>query len=71
MRASNTQPGALFAADAYPALWAAGVFTVDWWNVRNGIGTVTTVAGQTDYGDFGLLSSGTCLRRRRRPASRR
>jgi hypothetical protein len=57
----NTQPGALFAADMYPALWAAGVFTVNWWNVRNGIGTVTTVAGQTDYNDFGLFSSGTCL----------
>jgi hypothetical protein len=57
----NTQPGALFAADAYPALWAAGVFSVHWWNVRNGIDKVTTVAGQTDYNDFGLLSSGTCL----------
>jgi hypothetical protein len=57
----NTQPGALFAADAYPALWAAGVFSVDWWNVRNGIDKVTTVAGQTDYNDFGLLSSGNCL----------
>ncbi|WP_156374046.1 cellulose binding domain-containing protein [Cellulomonas sp. Leaf334] len=56
----NTQPGALFAADTLPALWAAGVFTVDWWNVRNGIGTVSTVAGQTDYGDFGLFSSGSC-----------
>ena len=56
----NTQPGALFAADAYPALWAAGVFNVDWWNVRNGLGTVSTVAGQTDYGNSGLLSSGNC-----------
>ena len=33
---------------------------MDWWNVRNGLGTVSTVAGQTDYGDFGLLSSGGC-----------
>ena len=57
----NTQPGAIFAADAYPSLWAAGVFAVNWWNVRNGIGTVSTVAGQPDYGDFGLFSSGTCL----------
>jgi hypothetical protein len=56
----NTQPGALFAADAYPALWAAGVSNVDWWNVRNGIGTVSTVAGQTDYNDFGLFSSAGC-----------
>ena len=28
--------------------------------MRNGIGTVSTVAGQTDYGDFGLFSSGSC-----------
>ncbi len=41
--------------------WSNGVFTVHWWNVHNGIGTVSTVAGQTDYGDFGLLSSGNCL----------
>jgi len=58
--APNTQPGALFAADAYAGLLEQGVFTVDWWNVHNGIGTVTTVAGQTDYGDFGMLSSGGC-----------
>ncbi|GIG70419.1 alpha-L-arabinofuranosidase [Phytomonospora endophytica] len=56
----NTQPGALFLADAYSGLLAEGVFTVNWWNVHNGIGTVSTVAGQTDYGDFGLLSSGNC-----------
>ncbi|NUR73243.1 MAG: alpha-L-arabinofuranosidase [Hamadaea sp.] len=56
----NTQPGALFAADAYASLTAAGVFSVDWWNVHNGPGTVSTVAGHTDYGDFGLLSSGVC-----------
>ena len=56
----NTQPGALFLADAYSTLLAQGVFTVQWWNVHNGIGTVSTVAGQTDYHDFGLLSSGTC-----------
>ena len=57
---TNTQPGALAAADAYATLLAHGVFTVDWWNTHNGIGTVTEVAGHTDYGDFGLLSSGTC-----------
>ncbi|UBU12891.1 cellulose binding domain-containing protein [Nonomuraea gerenzanensis] len=57
---TNTQPGALAAADAYATLLANGVFTVDWWNVHNGIGTVTEVEGHTDYGDFGLLSSGTC-----------
>lgn len=56
----NTQPGALFLADAYASLLAGGVFTVQWWNLHNGIGNVSTVAGQTDYGDFGMLSSGTC-----------
>jgi cellulose binding protein with CBM2 domain/fibronectin type III domain protein len=56
----NTQPGAIFLADAYASLIANGVFTVQWWNVHNGIGTPSTVAGQTDYNDFGLLSSGTC-----------
>ena len=56
----NTQPGALFLADAYSGLLEQGVFTVDWWNVHNGIGTVSTVAGQTDYNDFGMLSSGNC-----------
>ena len=49
----NTQPGALFLADAYSGLLENGVFTVQWWNVHNGIGTVSTVAGQRDYGDFG------------------
>jgi hypothetical protein len=57
----NTQPAALFLADAYSRLLEQGLFTVQWWNVHNGIGTVSTVAGQTDYGDFGLLSSGGCL----------
>lgn len=56
----NTQPGALFLADVYSGLLEQGVFTVQWWNVHNGIGTVSTVAGQTDYGDYGLLSSGGC-----------
>ncbi|GAA3613009.1 cellulose binding domain-containing protein [Nonomuraea rosea] len=57
---TTTQPGALAAADAYATLLANGVFSVDWWNVHNGIGTVSQVEGHTDYGDFGLLSSGTC-----------
>ncbi|MBT2234658.1 cellulose binding domain-containing protein [Nonomuraea sp. NEAU-A123] len=57
---TNTQPGALAAADAYATLLGNGVFTVDWWNVHNGIGNVTQVEGHTDYGDFGLLSSATC-----------
>lgn len=56
----DTQPGAMFLADAYSGLLENGVFTVTWWDVHNGIGTVSTVAGQTDYGDFGMFSSGTC-----------
>ncbi|MDQ3790540.1 MAG: alpha-L-arabinofuranosidase, partial [Actinomycetota bacterium] len=56
----NTQPGALFAADAYATLMANGVFTVDWWNVHNGLERVSTIAGRQDFHDFGLLSSGNC-----------
>ncbi|MEU4695246.1 cellulose binding domain-containing protein [Actinoplanes sp. NPDC023714] len=56
----NTQPGALFLADVYSGLLAQGVFTVHWWNVHNGLGTVSEIEGQTDYGDYGLLSSGNC-----------
>ncbi|MBO4207494.1 cellulose binding domain-containing protein [Micromonospora echinofusca] len=57
---TTTQPGALFLADAYSDLLEQGVFTVQWWNVHNGIGTVSTIAGHTDYGDYGMLSSGGC-----------
>ncbi|TQM80854.1 alpha-L-arabinofuranosidase [Saccharothrix saharensis] len=56
----NTQPGALFAADAYATMIGHGVFNVDWWNVHNGIGQVREIAGHTDYDDYGLLSSGGC-----------
>ncbi|WP_405096849.1 cellulose binding domain-containing protein [Micromonospora sp. NBC_01412] len=56
----TTQPAALFLADAYSDLLENGVFTVQWWNVHNGIGTVSQVAGHTDYGDFGILSSSGC-----------
>ncbi|MEV8440662.1 cellulose binding domain-containing protein [Actinosynnema sp. NPDC051121] len=56
----NTQPGALFAADAYATMIGQGVFNVDWWNVHNGMGQVREIAGHTDYDDFGLLSSASC-----------
>ncbi len=56
----DTQPGALFLADAYSGLLENGVFTVNWWDLRNGLQSVSTVAGQTDYADFGILSSGQC-----------
>lgn len=57
----NTQPGALFAADAYATLLANGVFTVDWWNVHNGPESASTIGGHPDFHDFGLLSSAGCL----------
>jgi len=56
----NTQPGALFAADAYAQLLENGVFTVDFWDVHNGPTTARVIAGQQDFEDLGLLSSGTC-----------
>jgi hypothetical protein len=57
----DTQPGALYAADTYFTALENGVFTVDWWDTRNGEGTVSTAPdGATDYGDEGILSSGNC-----------
>jgi hypothetical protein len=57
----DTQPGALFNADAYFSALENGVFTVDYWDTRNGMGTIDTAPdGATDYGDGGMLSSGTC-----------
>jgi hypothetical protein len=58
----DTQPGALFAADAYMTALENGVFTVDWWDTHNGPTAISTAPdGATDYGDFGALSSGTCV----------
>jgi Cellulose binding domain/Fibronectin type III domain len=59
--ARDTQPAALFLADTFTTLLENGVFTVDWWNVHNGIEKVSTVDGQTDFQDWGLLSSAGCL----------
>jgi hypothetical protein len=57
----DTQPGALYAADTYFTALENGAFTVDWWNTRNGEGTVSTAPdGATDYGDEGIFSSGQC-----------
>jgi hypothetical protein len=57
----DTQPGALYAADTYFTALENGVFNVDWWDTRNGEGTVSTAPdGATDYGDEGILSSGNC-----------
>jgi len=39
-----------------------GVFNVDWWDTHNGATTISTAPdGATDYGDWGVLSSATCV----------
>jgi len=55
----NTQPDALFAPDMYMTWLEHGVTNVDWWDEHNGAGTVTTVNGATDFGDFGIFSNGS------------
>jgi hypothetical protein len=58
----DTQPAALYAADGYLTALENGVFTVDWWDTHNGPTAISTAPDNaTDYGDEGLLSSGTCL----------
>jgi len=58
----DTQPDALFAADSYFTALEQGVFNVDWWDTHNGPGTISTAPdGATDYDDWGVLSSGTCV----------
>jgi len=59
---TTTQPDALFAADAYMTALEDGVFNVDWWDTHNGPGTISTAPdGATDFNDWGVLSSGTCV----------
>ena len=58
----DTQPGALYAADTYLTSLENGVFTVDYWDLRNGATAISTAPdGATDYGDEGVLSSGGCV----------
>ncbi|HVV24553.1 MAG TPA: cellulose binding domain-containing protein [Pseudonocardiaceae bacterium] len=58
----DTQPDALFGADAYFTALENGVFTVDWWDTHNGPTAIGTAPdGATDYGDWGILSSGTAV----------
>jgi hypothetical protein len=58
----DTQPNALFGADTYMSALENGVFTVDWWDTHNGPAAISTAPdGATDYNDFGVLSSGTCV----------
>ncbi|MGZ0202787.1 cellulose binding domain-containing protein [Streptomyces sp. RM1] len=58
--AFTSRPNGLFAAEAMITAMENGVFTVDWWDTHNGAGAITTVGGETDYGDMGMLSSGSC-----------
>ena len=58
----DTQVNALYAADTYMTALENGAFTVDWWNTHNGPTAISTAPdGATDFGDEGLLSSGTCV----------
>ena len=57
---SDTQMQALWAADTYLTAAENGVTNVDWWDVRNGPGSTSTdVTGATDFGDGGIISSGS------------
>ncbi|MFK0192204.1 cellulose binding domain-containing protein [Kitasatospora sp. NPDC090308] len=58
--ALTSRPNGLFAAEAMSTALENGVFSVDWWDTHNGAGPITTVNGETDYGDMGLLSNGSC-----------
>jgi Cellulose binding domain/Fibronectin type III domain len=53
---SDTMPSALFAPDMYMSWLENGVSNVDWWDEHNGAGTISTVGGVTDYGDFGIFA---------------
>jgi predicted outer membrane lipoprotein len=57
----NSRPNGLFAADVYMTALENGVFNVDWWNTHNGPTAISTVDGETDFNDAGLLSSGGCV----------
>jgi hypothetical protein len=58
----DTQPDALFAADTYMTALQNGVFTVDWWDARNGATAISAAPdGATDFDDFGVFSSGGCV----------
>ncbi|WP_031073980.1 LPXTG cell wall anchor domain-containing protein [Streptomyces sp. NRRL WC-3742] len=59
--AATSQAAALFAPDTYMSWFEQGATHVDWWNLHNGTSEApTTVIGQTDYRDGGMLSAGTC-----------
>ena len=60
--ALTSQASALFASDTYMNWLEHGAVNVDWWDLHNGMGKApTTVGGETDYLDQGVLSSGSCV----------
>ncbi|MGW2701665.1 LPXTG cell wall anchor domain-containing protein [Streptomyces sp. NPDC001340] len=65
----TSQAAALFASDTYMSWLEHGAVSVDWWDLHNGMGTApTTVNGETDYQDQGVLSSGKCVGGKCEPA---
>ena len=59
---TTTQPDALFGADTYMTALENGVFTVDLWDTHNGATSIGVAPdGATDYDDWGVLSSATCV----------
>ncbi|WP_344403356.1 cellulose-binding protein [Streptomyces longisporus] len=56
----TSQAAALFAPDTYMNWLEQGAVNVDWWDLHNGPGKPTTVHGETDYQDGGVLSVGSC-----------
>jgi hypothetical protein len=54
---TDTQPGALYAADMYMSWLESGATNIDWWDEHNGAGTPSTVNGAQDYGDQGMFSN--------------
>jgi alpha-L-arabinofuranosidase len=54
---------ALFMADNYTSWLENGVSTVDWWTLHNGpvVGnTSSSLYGNAQYGDYGVLADGGC-----------
>ncbi|MFF3908323.1 cellulose-binding protein [Streptomyces sp. NPDC001848] len=67
--AQTSQAAALFASDTYMNWLEHGAAGVDWWDLHNGMGTApTTVNGESDYQDQGVLSSGKCVGGKCEPA---
>jgi hypothetical protein len=54
---------ALFLADDYASWLENGVANVDWWTLHNGAvagNTSSSLYGNAQYGDYGVLSNGGC-----------